>query len=92
MTISMGSRIRNMRMQRGMTQEQLGEKLFVNKVTISMYETDKIDIKTSVILQLALALGVRPAYFFSGDEPDPDSYGVICSIKDIVDGFILPAS
>lgn len=92
MIISIGKRIRNIRLQRGMTQEQLGEMLFVNKATISMYEHDVIDIKASVILELALALNVRPAYFFAGDDPDPNSYGVVCSIKDIVDGFILSAS
>ena len=90
--ISVGTRIRTIRQQRGLTQEQLGEMLFVNKATISMYEHDIIDIKTSVILELALALGVRPSYFFTGDGPDPDAYGVICSVKDIIDDFILPAS
>ena len=44
MSATVGGRIRDLRYRRGMTQEELGEKLFMRKSTISDYENDVIDI------------------------------------------------
>ena len=41
----------------GLTQDQLAEITFIPKPTISNYENDRIDIKSSVIAELAKALG-----------------------------------
>jgi len=90
---TMGDKIRTLRRQRGLTQEELGERLLVNKATISMYEHDAIDIKSSVIIELADALRTKPGYFF-GDYSgrDNEAVGVILDIRDIVNDFFLPAS
>lgn len=41
----------------GMTQEELAEKMFTTKMTISHYENNLTDIKGSVIVELADLLG-----------------------------------
>lgn len=93
MSNSVGNRIRLLRRHRGLTQEELGEKLFVNKATISMYENGLIDIKSSVIIELANALRIRPGYFFDGDiHNNMDAVGTLIDIRDIVNDFFMPAS
>jgi len=93
MDYSIGDKIRILRKQRGLTQEELGERLFVNKATISMYEHDAIDIKSSVIIELAEVLRTKPGYFF-GDETSAqkDAVAVIVDIRDRVNDFFMPAS
>ena len=63
---TMGSRIRKMRLKQGMTQEmtqeQLVEALYSKKVTISAYENDRIDIKSSVVIELARILECSVSY------------------------------
>ena len=69
--VSLGTRIRELRQERGLTQEQLGEKLLMRKSTISDYENDVIDIKISVLREIAAALHVYPDYFLKGDDLNP---------------------
>ena len=67
---TMGGRIRELRKQRGLTQEDLGEILYMKKSTISAYENDEIDIKSSVLVEIARALHTFPGYFFILDSND----------------------
>ena len=60
MVETMGRRIRELRMLRGLTQEELAYLLY--------RENDEVDMRASVIEQLAKVLYVRPGYFFG--EPD----------------------
>jgi len=56
-------RIKALRLQRGMTQQELGEKIGVKKAAINKYETGLVvNLKRSTIAQLAEALGVSPGY------------------------------
>lgn len=64
---TMGGRIRELRKLRGLTQEDLGEMLYMRKSTISAYENDEIDIKSSVLKELARALNTIPGYFFADE-------------------------
>ena len=64
---TIGARIREQRKKAGLTQEQLGAKLLMNKQTISEYENDHIDIKCSVIKEIARALGVSAGYLVEGE-------------------------
>lgn len=70
--VSLGTRIRELRQERGLTQEQLGEKLLMRKSTISDYENDVIDIKISVLREIAAALHVYPDYFLKGEDLSSD--------------------
>lgn len=56
-------RIKALRLQRGMTQQELGEKIGVKKAAINKYETGLVvNLKRSTIGLLAEALGVSPGY------------------------------
>ena len=50
-----------------MTQEQLAEITFIPKPTLSNYENDRIDIKSSVIAELAIVLQTDPNYLILGN-------------------------
>lgn len=66
MEMTIGQRIRECRKNKRMTQEALAEKMLTDKSTISLYENDKIDIKSSVITELAKALGCTCGYLLEG--------------------------
>ena len=66
MEMTIGQRIRECRKNKGMTQEALAEKMLTDKSTISLYENDKIDIKSSVIAELAKVLGCTGGYLLEG--------------------------
>lgn len=63
---TMGSRIREQRKKIGLTQEELAEKLYTKKGTISAYENDRIDIKCSVVKELAMNLECNVQYLIEG--------------------------
>ena len=67
---TLGMRIRECRVKLGMTQEELAEALLTKKSTISAYENDKIDIKVSVLKDLAKVLCTNVSYLVDGDEND----------------------
>lgn len=55
---TLGKKIKEYRLRRGMTQEEMADKLLSKKSTVSEYENDKIDIKISVLREIAKILGV----------------------------------
>ena len=59
-----------MRKKKGMTQEVLAEAMLTDKSTISLYENDKIDIKSSVLIELAKVLGCTAGYLLEGENPE----------------------
>ena len=65
---TLGQRIRAQRIRLGMTQEELAKATFIPKPTISNYENDRIDIKSSVIAELAKALETDPNYLILGEK------------------------
>ena len=59
--MTMGDRIKNLRLQRGLTQEELGAIVGVKKSAIYKYESGLVvNLKRDTIEKLARALGVRP--------------------------------
>ena len=71
---TLGQRIRAQRIRLGMTQEELAKATFIPKPTISNYENDRIDIKSSVIAELAKALETDPNYLIMGKKaPESDN-------------------
>ena len=70
MGMTLGRKIRECRKKKGMTQEALAEALFTNKSTISEYENDKIDLKISVLREIAVALDTPVSYLLESQEPD----------------------
>ena len=62
---TLGMKIRLRRKQLGLSQDVLAEKLFTSKQMISAYENDKVDLKVSVLVDIAAVLDVSPAWFFN---------------------------
>lgn len=60
--MTIGERIKNLRESRGLTLEQVGSFVGVNKATVQRYETGEIDIKRSVAIRLGEIFNVSPAY------------------------------
>ena len=64
---TMGGRIKEHRLKMGMTQEELAEKMFTTKMTISHYENNLTDIKGSVIVELAIVLATTAGYLLNNE-------------------------
>lgn len=71
-----------MRLAAGMSQEQLAEALCTKKCTISAYETDKIDIKSSILKELAAVLHCSASYLLEGNK-ETEVDGVNVSKKNL---------
>lgn len=68
--MDIGSRIKALREARGLTLEQVGSFVGVNKATIQRYEIGNIDIKRNVAIKLAECFGTSPSYIM-GWTDDP---------------------
>ena len=77
--MKMGDKIKEKRKEAGLTQEELGEKLGVQKSAVAKWENGRVEnIKRSVMLSMSKALGVDPAYWFDdgaeAEEDDEDDF------------------
>ena len=81
---TLGQRIRAQRVRMGWTQEELAEKMCVPKSTISAYENDRVDIKSSVIVELSKLLETTPNHLLGigGDSYAERVSSLVGSIKD----------
>lgn len=67
----MGDRIKEKRIEKGLTMEQLADKLGVGKSAVNKWEKGHVEnIKRSTIEQLAQILGCTPAYLFGWKETE----------------------
>ncbi len=67
--MSTGNKIKELRIKKGLTQEELGKLVGVQKAAIYKYETGLvINIKRSIIAKLAEALNTTPTYLLDMDE------------------------
>lgn len=63
--MSIGEKLKALRMKRNLSQNELSVLSGVSRITISKLETGKQDITTNKTLQsLGSALGVKASYFF----------------------------
>lgn len=61
--MEMGELIKNLRIEKGLTQEELGNLLGLKKAAINKYESGRVEnIKRSVIQKMADIFDVSPAY------------------------------
>jgi transcriptional regulator with XRE-family HTH domain len=65
--IHVAARVRSRRIQLGMSQTELGDKVGITFQQIQKYEKGTNRIGASRLVQIAGALGIRPEYFF--DDP-----------------------
>ena len=73
--------IRAQRIRMGWTQEELAEKMCVPKSTISAYENDRVDIKSSVIVELSELLETTPNHLLGTGEYDTDILEILGVLK-----------
>lgn len=81
-----GEIIKSLRKQRGITQEQLGKVIGVQKSAIAKYEHgDVVNLKRDSIQKIADYFGVRPSYILGmTEEPfdlSPEEIGLIVSYR-----------
>ena len=81
---TLGQRIKAQRIRMGYTQEQLAEIMCVPKTTISTYERDACDVKSSVFVELAGYLDTTPNYLL-GFGADPVTQKIAAIIGGIED-------
>ena len=76
--MTLGEKIRTRRIELGMTMEDLGKKIGVQRSAINKYEKGIItDLKRSTIADLARALDVPPIYLLDDTPEDGDYYTTI---------------
>lgn len=69
--MDMSERIKTRRIFMGFTQEELGEKLGLQKSAIAKYENGRVEnIKRSIIANMAKVLDCSPAYLMGWDEAE----------------------
>ena len=87
---TLGQRIRAQRIRLGMTQEELAKATFIPKPTISNYENDRIDIKSSVIAELAKALETDPNYLIMGKKATESNNRFVDEAADLLSKITDP--
>lgn len=75
---NVSQKIAELRVQRGFTQRELGDKIKKSETTIQNYEAGKIDIPLSSLLGIAEALEVEPAVLVGAEE---DNFGAEVTIR-----------
>lgn len=70
-TATVGGRIKKLRIDAGLTQEQLAEKLHLEgKSAISNYENNSRGVSAEMLTQLSRLFHVSADYILNGDSPD----------------------
>lgn len=62
--MSLGRRLRELRIDRGMTQSDLALALRISRSALALYETDKRDVPNYLICDIAKFFNVRTDYLF----------------------------
>ena len=72
--MDIGEKIRSARLAKGMTQEELGNRLGVQKSAIAKYESGRVvNIKRSTLKKISEILDIRPAELIGDVPPNPHS-------------------
>lgn len=74
--MNMGERIKQLRLEKGLTQEELGKYIGVKKAAIMKYEKGNVqNMKRATIETLSKLFNVTPSYLMCLDEPKLDKFG-----------------
>ncbi len=65
-----GKNIKTLRTQKGISQDELAEKLFVSRQTVSNYETGKTQPDIQMLIKISEALGTETSYIIYGVPSD----------------------
>ena len=72
-TTTIGGRIKSARTNKGLTQQELADQLYIPMTTLSTYENNKAELKGQVVVELANALGVTTDYILTGADNEADA-------------------
>jgi transcriptional regulator with XRE-family HTH domain len=68
--MDIGKRIKDARLAKGLTQEELGNIVGLQKSAIAKYENGRVvNIKRSTLQKIAKVLGIRPSELIFDDSP-----------------------
>lgn len=70
--MTIGEKIKARRIELGMTTEELGRMIGVQRSAVTKYEKDKIDIKSKQLQEIAKALDVPAVSLLADNDPDQD--------------------
>ena len=70
--MTIGEKIKARRKELGMTTEELGRLIGVQRSAVTKYEKDKVDLKSRPMQEIARALDISPAALLSDTDPEKD--------------------
>lgn len=70
--MDLGNRIANLRKEKGLTQQELANKLFVTDKTISSWESNRTEPNLEIIIRLSEILEISAGYLIYGDSNKND--------------------
>jgi transcriptional regulator with XRE-family HTH domain len=70
--MTIGEKIKARRKELGMTTEELGRLIGVQRSAITKYEKDRVDLKSKQLQEIAKALDVPPSSLLADDDPDQE--------------------
>lgn len=83
-----GEQLRRYREAKGWTQDELGRRLNVTKITVSRYESGERQLQADTLPEVAEVLGIHPARFFLDEEerilPAPRTPGAERMMRDFL--------
>lgn len=83
-----GERIRQLRIEHQMTQEELGAKVGVQKAAIHKYENGLVvNLKRSILEKLALVLDTTPTYLMGMEDAEPAHASLTPAQTALLDNF-----
>ena len=83
---SLGQRIKNRRIELGLTQEELGKRVgYKSRTTVNKVELDISSLNESKIIAFAKALETTPAYIMGWQEPTKKENELISLIEQLTD-------
>lgn len=77
-----GKRIRELRVQKGLTQEQLSDLLYCSRTTVTLIENGQKGCSVQMLMQFACALDSTMDYIAMGRSPEREA------LKDRITGLI----
>jgi transcriptional regulator with XRE-family HTH domain len=67
--LQIGRKLKQARLDKGLSQKELGEKLGITRVVVGMYERGRLRISIQLLLEISRVL-VKPIQYFVEEDPD----------------------
>ena len=87
--VEVGSKIRQIRQSRRMTQDELATAIHESRATLSKYESGDVNIAIDALVEICTALNVDIAEFLPATYSDPDNVDVLKYKKHFVDQLYI---